>query len=67
MSYKMDKTFAKAQTFAEADDNKSYWNKKTYEERLNAAYFLICSAYNLSHSNLHSLDKKVCVCRKHHC
>lgn len=60
----MDRSYAKMQTFAEADNNYEYWSKKSYVERLSAAYFLICSAYGLKHSSKHKLDKTVCVLRK---
>lgn len=61
----MDRSYSKMQTFAEADNNYLYWSKKTFEERLSAAYFLTCSAYGLEYSTKHKLDKTICVLRKH--
>jgi len=65
MSYKMDRSYAKIQTFSEADNHYEYWSKKTFEERLSAAYYLTCHAYGLEHSSKHKLDKSVCVLRKY--
>lgn len=45
--YRLDKTAFKTQTFKEADDQISFWKDKTYSQRLEAASYLICQAYNV--------------------
>jgi len=63
--YKLDKTYAKAQTFREADSNQKYWKTKTYAERLRAAWYLTCMAYGLDPNKTHRLDRSVHSYRKH--
>ncbi len=65
MSYKLDRTAFKAQTFQEADNNVEYWKSKPYEERLKAAWYLISCAYNLPLDHPPRLDKTVFAFRKH--
>jgi len=57
--YRLDKTFSKARTFQEADNNKAYWMNKDVEERLSAAWYLTCKAYRIDPANPPRLDKTV--------
>ncbi len=43
---------------------RKYWLSKTPIERLNAAWFLICQAYNLDPSVQHKVDRTVFSRRK---
>ena len=46
--YKLDRNFASAMSFEEADDNTTYWLDKTEDERLIAACFLINQIYGVT-------------------
>lgn len=61
--YRMDKTAFKAQTFKEADNHYGYWENKSYSERLDAAFYLICMAFRVKPSA--KLDRTVFSKRKH--
>ena len=62
--YKLDRTYFKASTFQEADNNYFYWQDKTLRERLEAAYYLITSAYNFSPETPPSIDRTYFATRK---
>lgn len=62
--YFLDRTYCKASTLEEADDNYSYWKNKTLLQRLEAAHYLITSAYNFSYENQPSLDRNYFATRK---
>jgi hypothetical protein len=62
--YRLDRHAFKMQTFQEADHTKSYWLKQSPEERLKAAWYLICSAYGLDYNNPPRLDRTVFKARK---
>lgn len=62
---KLDRTTFKMQSFEEANKNRAYWLKKTPEERFAAAWYLICSAYNLPHRTDIPLDRTYFKMRKH--
>lgn len=62
---RLDKSVFKIKTFKEADDNRSYWMSVSPKERLAAAWYLICSAYNIEHHGYHKLDKSKFSIRKH--
>ena len=62
--YKFDRTAFKASTFQEADDHYTYWKHKSLKERLEAACYLITSAYNFSSENLPALDRSYFTTRK---
>jgi len=64
--YRLDKSFFKAQSFQEADNQKQYWLQKNVSERLGAAWYLISCAYDFSLDNPPKLDKTVFSMRKHH-
>lgn len=62
---KLDRTAFKKQSLTEADDNLAYWQSKTYEERLAAAFYLNSVAYNFDINNPPRMDKSVFSMRKH--
>jgi hypothetical protein len=64
-NYRLDKTYGKAQTFNEADDNRGYWLQKDASERIKAAWFLIASAYGFSLDHPPRIDKSKFTMRKH--
>ena len=57
--FKLDKTAFRINTFEEATYQTAYWRAKSPQERLAAAWYLICAAYNIDHNNNHPLDKTV--------
>ncbi len=59
----MDKTAFKMQTFEEADSHYGQWDEKSYSERLDAASYLICMAFQVKPST--KLDRTVFSKRKH--
>ena len=61
---KLDRTAFKIQTFAQADNKKSYWLSKTPAERWNAAWYLTCCAYNIDINNPPRLDRNLFSMRK---
>ena len=63
--YRLDKTYGKAQTFKEADNNKAYWLQQDVKERLKAAWYLISSTFGISHDNPPRMDKTIFSMRKH--
>jgi len=65
VAYQLDKSYAKAQSFAEADNQYVYWEKQSVEERLKASWYITCQAYGLEYSTQHKLDKTVHSTRKH--
>lgn len=62
--YRLDRTTFTIQTFKEAAHQRSYWLTRSPYERLAAAWYLICSAYNLDRSQPHRLDRTVFSMRK---
>jgi hypothetical protein len=63
-AYRLDRTAFKIQTFEAARHNRAYWMAKAPRERLEAAWYLVCSAYNLSHNASHQLDRTIFSMRK---
>ncbi|MCX6187954.1 MAG: hypothetical protein NTU43_13360, partial [Bacteroidetes bacterium] len=61
----LDRSAFKKQSLKEADDNLAYWQNKTYEERLAAAFYLNSVAYNFDINNPPRMDKSVFSMRKH--
>ncbi|HMO39041.1 MAG TPA: hypothetical protein PKC76_18665 [Saprospiraceae bacterium] len=64
-TYRLDRTAFSIQTFAEAARQRACWLTRSPRERLAAAWYLICSAYNLDRSKRHRLDRTVFSMRKH--
>ena len=63
--YRLDKSYGKAQSFKEADNNREYWLQKDTKERLQAAWYLISCAYQFDLDNPPRLDRTVFSMRKH--
>lgn len=61
--YRLDKTAFSKQTLQEANDHYGFWKNKSPTERLNAAFYLISQAYNVTSGT--RLNKKVFSKRKH--
>jgi len=64
-NFRLDKTFGKAQTFEEADNNRAYWLQKDPLERLEAAWYLTAMAYGISPDNPPPIDRTIFSMRKH--
>ncbi|MBK9319054.1 MAG: hypothetical protein IPM91_09715 [Bacteroidetes bacterium] len=62
--YRLDKSAFRIQTFEEASNNKEYWLSKSPSERWHAAWYLICSAYDLDPENPPRLDRSVFSMRR---
>jgi hypothetical protein len=62
--YKLDRTAFKAQTFEEANNHYGYWEQKTLTERLEAAYYLIRSAYGFLNKDFPLMDRSFFSTRK---
>ncbi len=62
--YRLDKSIFSIKTFDEATSNRSYWMSKSPAERLSAAWYLICCAYNLDPNKEHRLDRTLFSKRK---
>jgi len=65
VSYKLDKSYSKAQSFKEADNQYDYWQQRSVEERLEASWYLTCQAFGLKYSTKHKLDRTIHFTRKH--
>lgn len=61
--YRLDRTAFSAQTLNEANNHYGFWKNKSQEERLNAAFYLISKAYNVTAAT--KLNKMVFSKRKH--
>ena len=61
--YRLDKTAFNSQTLQEANDHYGFWKNKTQSERLNAAFYLIVQAYNVTAAT--RLNRKAFSKRKH--
>jgi uncharacterized protein (UPF0262 family) len=64
-TFKFDRKAFAIQTFEESDKTTEYWRSKTPKERFEAAYYLICQAYNIDPENPPRIDKTVFSMRKH--
>ncbi len=62
--YKLDRTAFKIQSFEESNLNREYWIKKSPQERFDAAWYLICVAYNIDIKNPPRLDRTFFSMRK---
>lgn len=62
--FRLDRTAFKIQRFEEATHQRDYWMQKTHEERLAAAWYLICIAWNLDPEKQHKLDRTIFSRRK---
>lgn len=62
--YRLDKSAFRIQSFEVASNNKEYWLSKRPSERWHAAWYLICSAYNIDPENPPRVDRNVFSMRK---
>ena len=65
MQFRLDRTKFKMQSFEEADHQMEYWQTKTVNERLAAAFYLNSVAYQFDINNPPRMDKTVFSMRKH--
>ena len=56
-SFHLDRKAFSIQSLEEATLCRAYWLQKTARERLSAAWYLICAAYQLEYSDEHRLDR----------
>jgi hypothetical protein len=56
-SYRLDRQAFSVQSFEEASKQRDYWMQKTAMERLAAAWYLVCTAYQLDYHGQHRLDR----------
>ena len=63
IQYRLDKTAFSSQTLQEANNHYGFWRNKSQSERLNAAFYLISQAYNVTSET--RLNKTVFSKRKH--
>lgn len=54
----MNKSTYHTFSFAEKDNRRKYWLSKTVPEKLSAAWYLICSAYDINNTADKRIDKK---------
>ena len=63
--YRLDRKSFSIQSFGESAKNStSYWKSKKTEERLQAAWYLICAAFDLTYDFNIRMDRSVFSCRK---
>lgn len=63
-SYRLDRQAFNIQSFEEASKQRDYWMQKTAMERLAAAWYLVCKAYQLDYHGQHRLDRTAFRVRK---
>ncbi len=61
---RLDRSVFKVQSFHEAENTRAYWLTKSPDERFQAAWYLICSAWNIDAKNPPRLDKTYFSSRK---
>lgn len=62
--YRLDRTAFSIESFKTATDQRAYWLSKTPAERLAAAWYLICAAWNLDVRTPQRMDRTVFSMRK---
>ncbi len=62
--YRLDRSAFSVQTFSQATHQREYWLSKTPQERISAAWYLICVAYNLDYKAENKLDRTYFRMRK---
>lgn len=55
--FRLDRTAFKINSHEEATYQRAYWMEKTPRERLAAAWYLICAAYDLDRQNPPRMDR----------
>ena len=63
--FKMDKTFGKAMSHAEAEKEKLFPPGTSLKQRLNEAWYLTCIAYGLDPDYPPKFDRSIGSSRKH--
>lgn len=61
--FSLDRTAFKIQSHEEAAHSRQYWMNKTPRERLAAAWYLVCAAYDLDYQKPHRMDKSAFTIR----
>jgi hypothetical protein len=61
---RLDRTKFKASKLEDQENDRDYWLAKSPQERLGAAWYLICSAYGLEYRCDHKLDRTVFSMKK---
>lgn len=62
--FRLDRTAFKIQSHKEATHTRAYWMEKTPRERLAAAWYLICAAYNLDYHKPQRMDRSAFAIKK---
>jgi hypothetical protein len=62
--FRLDRTAFNIKSHQEAANQRAYWMQKTPGERLAAAWYLICAAYNLDIQNPPQIDRSAFVIKK---
>lgn len=63
--FRLDRTKFRMQSFREADIEIEYWSEKSYLERLEAAYYLISTAYCFGNEDFPRMDRTKFSTRSH--
>ncbi|WP_394994623.1 hypothetical protein [Emticicia sp.] len=63
--YRLDRTAFRMGNHQEAEDNRTYWQSQSMNERLKAAMYLNSVAYNFDINNPIRIDKTAFNMRKH--
>jgi len=63
--YRLDRQAFTIQNFESAAHQRAYWLSKTPAERLSAAWYLICAAWNLDATVAQPLDRSQFSIRQH--
>lgn len=64
MMFRLDRSAFKIQTHEQASNTSEYWLSKSPQERFDAAWYLICAAYNIDVKNPPRLDRNAFSMRK---
>ncbi len=62
--FRLDRSAFKIQTYEAAANTQKFWLNKSPKERFEAAWYLICIAYNMDINNQKKLDRTVFSMRK---
>ncbi len=63
--YKLDKSYCKAQSFAEAEKDNLFLKTDSLSERLNQAWYLTATIYGMDPLNPAKMQKHLSTLRKH--
>lgn len=63
-SYRLDRNYFRIQSYEQSAHTRAYWLTKSPQERIEAAWYLICCAYNLNRNEPQRLDRQVFSIRK---